>query len=144
MDINITDCDRLEYVLDPYCAFTPVKVDAVEKRRRAGTTFNDESLPVVGGRRGDHAESGPARPVSNETEWARETHKEIMDRGGFGVGWTIEFWLKIDSRTRIPETNEVLIVGVLCVCRLFCFDVAFVYVLPCTCLSARCQKLSHP
>ena len=117
MDINITDCDRLEYVLDPYCAFTPLKVDAVEKRRRAGTTFNDEStdesLPVVGGRRGDHAGSVLARPVSSEKEWARETHKEIMDTGGYGAGWTIEFWVKIDSRTRIPETNEVLVVCVL-------------------------------
>jgi hypothetical protein len=58
-----------------------------------------------------------------------------MDPEGYGVGYTIEFWVKIDSRTRIPDTNEVVV----CVCpfarAVFAFAFAFSFVLnvfPCT------------
>jgi hypothetical protein len=39
-------------------------------------------------------------------------HKEIMNPEGSGVGYTIEFWVNIDSRTKIPDTNEVVVVCV--------------------------------
>ena len=128
MDINMTDCDRIEYVVEPYCAFSPSKVAAdVHRRRGLSTEFNDASLPVVGGRRGASATATTASSTSAcssrrggtssssssvittsnpgcEKEWGRDTNKEIKQKGGY----TIEFWLNIGSRTQIPSTNEVL------------------------------------
>ncbi len=87
------------------------------------------------------AGSAPATAVSTGSKsspdkvWSRDVHKGIMDPEGYGVGYTIEFWVKIDSRTRIPDTNEVVV----CVCpfarAVFAFAFAFSFVLnvfPCT------------
>jgi hypothetical protein len=128
MDINITDCDRIEFVVEPYCAFKPSKVDA-GVHRRSDTAFIDDSLVMVGGRRGASAtvtststasacssrrggaSSSSVLTTSNpgcEKEWGRDTNKEIKQQGGY----TIEFWVNIDSRTTIPNTNEVRVVVV--------------------------------
>ena len=128
MDINMTDCDRIEYVVEPYCAFSPSKVAVdVHRRRGLSTEFNDASLPVVGGRRGASATATTASSTSAcssrrggtssssssvittsnpgcEKDWGRDTNKELKQKGGY----TIEFWLNIGSRTQIPSTNEVL------------------------------------
>jgi hypothetical protein len=40
-----------------------------------------------------------------EKEWGRDTNKEIKQQGGY----TIEFWVNIDSKATIPNTNEVVL-----------------------------------
>ena len=93
---------------------------------------------MVGSRR---AGSAPATAVSTGSNisadkvWSRDVHKEIMNPEGSGVGYTIEFWVNIDSRTKIPDTNEVVV----CVCpfarAVFAFAFAFSFALnlfPCT------------
>ena len=75
---------------------------------------------MVGSRR---AGSAPASAVSTGSNisadkvWSRDVHKEIMNPEGYGVGYTIEFWVNIDSRTKIPDTNEVVVA---CVCPFAC------------------------
>lgn len=57
--------------------------------------------------------------------WSREVHKEIINPEGYGVGYTIEFWVNIDSRTKIPDTNEVVVRVCSFACAVFAFAFAF-------------------
>jgi len=158
MDINMTDCDRIEFVVEPYCAFKPFKVDA-GVHRRSDTAFIDDSLVVVGGRRGASATATSASTASAcssrrgdassssvlttsnpgcEKEWGRDTNKEIKQQGGY----TIEFWVNIDSRTTIPNTNEVrvVVVGVM----LFALFLYVVVGVRCICVVFRCICVPSP
>ncbi len=58
-DAEVTDCEALQDLVNPFCEFdTP-------------------------------------------TEWARKLHRKVREAGGF----TIEFWVKVDGKTRIPVDN---------------------------------------
>jgi hypothetical protein len=80
MDVKLTDCEVLKKVVDPYCAFGAARTD----------------------RRGASTGSTAAAVSSAATSFGPEVHKEVKAKGGY----TIEFWVKIDAKTRIPTNNE--------------------------------------
>jgi len=82
MDINVRDCSVLKKVVDPYCTFGTARTD-----RRGGESATTTTSSSV---------SSPAMVFGSEV------HKEIKKNGGY----TIEFWLKIDTKTRIPTNND--------------------------------------
>jgi hypothetical protein len=84
MDIKLTDCEVLKKVVDPYCAFGAVRTD----RRGASTAASTQS--------------STATVSSIETTFGPEVHTQVKAKGGY----TIEFWVKIDGKTRIPTNNE--------------------------------------
>ena len=113
MDINVTDCTNLQTVVSPYCAWGSSNTHMA---RRASTisssgTTNCASGPSTAA--GTHRRGGTA-PASTGTSvatsstgcstvnWSNEMHATVKKN----KGWTIEFWIRIDPRTRIPETIE--------------------------------------
>ena len=89
MDIPVADCEYLKKVVNPYCAFGASNTHIARRDTRRG-----------GG--GSTSASASVAATTSTVDWAKEMHKKVKASGG----WTLEFWMKIDSRTRIPENNE--------------------------------------
>jgi hypothetical protein len=92
MDIPVTDCEHLRKVVNPYCAWGAANTHMARR---------DESNAT---RRGGGSTSASASVAASTSsvDWAKGMHKQVKATGG----WTLEFWMRVDSRTRIPENNE--------------------------------------
>ena len=78
MDINVTDCINLQTVVSPFCAWGASNTH-MARRVSAGSSVSTTAV-----------------------NWSNEMHATVKKN----MGWTIEFWIRVDPRTRIPKTME--------------------------------------